>query len=90
MSRKKWSYSAGSKPFTIVVYEREPGGTLYGRVWDPTRSRGKEKGDWKRKSLGHTDKEQAKAYALEQAAKLRNGDAAPEPVNASETLLGIN
>ena len=66
----KWSYSAGEKPFTIVVYERELGGTLYGRVWDPTKSRGKKKGDWKRKSLGHRDKEQAKGYALEQAARL--------------------
>lgn len=75
MSGKKWSYSAGSKPYTIVVYEREPGGTLYIRAWDPTKSRGNRPGGWIRKSLGHRDREVATAYALEQAGKLRKGDA---------------
>ena len=74
MSKKmKWSYSAGERPYTVVVYEREPGGPLQARVWNPTLSSGK--GGWRRKSLGHTDRERAKTYASEQTAALRKGDA---------------
>ena len=73
MSKKqKWSYSAGERPYTVVVYEREPGGPLQARVWNPTLSNGN--GGWRRKSLGHTDRERAKTYALEQTAKLRKGE----------------
>ena len=68
--RKRWSYSAGSRPHTVTVYER--GGKLEARAWDPTL-RGK--GGWRRRSLGHNDRDQAKTYALEQAAKLKRGTA---------------
>lgn len=71
--RKRWSYSAGQKPHTVVVEEREVGGALRVRAWDATRRGGR--GDWVRRSLGHSDKEAAKSYALEQAAKLTKGDA---------------
>lgn len=71
MARKKWKYRAGSRPYTVIVYEREAGGFLYARVWDPTRRSGR--GGWRRVSLGHRDRERAKAYALAQAAKLREG-----------------
>ena len=71
--RKRWSYSAGERPHTVVVEEREVAGTLRVRAWDATRRGGK--GGWVRRSLGHRDKEAAKTYALEQAAKLKKGDA---------------
>ncbi len=71
--RKRWSYSAGERPHTVVVEEREAGGTLRVRAWDATRRGGK--GGWVRRSLGHRDREAAKTYALEQATKLSKGDA---------------
>lgn len=69
---RKWSYAAGERPNTVVVYERVLGGSLYVRAWDSTLSHGK--GAWRRTTLGHRDKERAKAYALEQAAKLMKGE----------------
>jgi len=71
--RKRWSYSAGERPHTVVVEEREVGGTLRVRAWDATKGGGK--GGWVRRSLGHRDREAAKTYALERAAKLSKGDA---------------
>ena len=71
--RKRWSYSAGERPHTVVVEEREVGGTLRVRAWDPTKRGGR--GNWVRRSLGHNDRDQAKAYALEQAVKLKRGTA---------------
>lgn len=50
MSRKKWSYSAGERPYTVVVYERTPGGTLQVRAWDPPLNGGK--GGWRRNDQG--------------------------------------
>lgn len=63
-----WKYSAGTRPHTVTVFEREPGGALYARAWDPTTPGGR-----RRRSLGHRDRDAAKVYALEQAAKLRKG-----------------
>ena len=71
MSSKKWKYAVGEKGGTVTVYEREPGGLLYARAFQPSLRSGK--GGYKRVSLKHRDKERAKAYALEQAAKLRQG-----------------
>lgn len=65
----RWSYTAGSRPYSVRVYERREGGNLYIAAWDPT-ARGGEGGEIRR-SLGHKDREKAKAYAEEQAAKLR-------------------
>lgn len=75
MSRKKkkpdrWTFSAGERPNTVIVEERRPGGPLYGRMWNPATKR------WARKSLKHSDKERARAWALEQAAKLARGEEA--------------
>jgi hypothetical protein len=69
--RKKWSHSAGDRPYTITVYERTPGGVLYARVWDPAGRSGE--GGWIRKSLKHRDRDRAKKYALDEAVKLRDG-----------------
>ena len=69
--RKRWSYSAGERPYTVVVEERVPGGMLRARAWDATKRGGR--GDWVRRSLGHRDKEAAKTYAKEQHLKLERG-----------------
>ena len=71
MSRKKWKYAVGEKGGMVTVYEREPGGLLYARAFDASLRTGK--GGYRRVSLGHRDKERAKAYALDQAAKLQKG-----------------
>ena len=71
MSSKKWKYAVGEKGGTVTVYEREVGGLLYARAFDSSlQSR---KGGYRRISLGHRDKERAKTFALEQAAKLKQG-----------------
>ena len=69
--RKRWSYSAGERPYTVIVEERVPGGVLRARAWDPTKRGGL--GNWVRRSLKHRDRGAAKTYALEQAAKLMKG-----------------
>lgn len=69
--RKCWTHAEGEKGATVTVYERRPGGILYARAFDPTRAGGK--GGYVRRSLKHRDQERAKTYALEQAAKLRQG-----------------
>jgi integrase len=68
---KCWSHAEGEKGETVTVYERRPGGLLYARVFDPARAGGK--GGYVRRSLKHRDQERAKTYALDQAAKLRQG-----------------
>lgn len=69
--RRRWSYSAGSYPATIRVYERTRGGVLYIAAWDPQARNGR--GGEIKRSLDHRDKYEAKRYAEEQAAKLRQG-----------------
>ena len=71
--RRLWRYAAGEKGCTVTVYERKEGGPIYARAYDPSLA-GK-RGGYRRVSLGHRDQERAKAYALEQAAKLREGHA---------------
>jgi hypothetical protein len=66
-----WAYSVGEKPNTITVYERNPGGTLYLRLWDAMARDGK--GNWIRKSLKHRDKAKAKKHARAELAKLEEG-----------------
>ncbi len=70
---KLWTYSAGDRGHTVTVYERERDGPLYARAYDPSLRNGR--GGYRRISLGHRDKEGVKAYALAQAAKLREGQA---------------
>ena len=72
--RKRWSYSAGEKPFVVTVEERVPGGVLRARAWDPTKRGGL--GNWVRKSLRHRDRGAATTYAKQQHLKLKEGDAA--------------
>ena len=76
MARKKpWSFSAGSRPHTVTVFERTAGGPLWVRVWDPTLQGGK--GGRRRLSLKHRNRERAKSYAFAQAALLREGEDEP-------------
>ncbi len=65
--------AAGGKGYTVTVYEREAGGLLYARAFDPSLQAGR--GGYRRVSLGHRDRERGKTYALDQAAKLREGRA---------------
>jgi integrase len=64
-----WSHTEGARGYTVTVYEREPGGVLYARTFDPKLGGGK--GGYRRLSLGHTNRERAEVYAVDQAAKLR-------------------
>ena len=51
MSSKKWKYAVGEKPEgTVTVYEREPGGLLYARAFDPSLESGK--GGYRRRFAG--------------------------------------
>ena len=71
MSDKKWKHAVGEKGGTVTVYERKVGGLLYARAFDASLRSGN--GGYRCVSLGHRDKERAKAYALQQAAKLQKG-----------------
>lgn len=77
-----WKHRAGGKGGSVTVYERSPGGPLYARVLDRSLAGGK--GGYRRISLKHTNRERAKTFALEQAAKLRQGR--NELVNGKVTL----
>jgi len=68
---KCWSHAEGEKGEKVTVYERRPGGLLHARTFDPSLAGGR--GGYRRVSLKHRDQERAKTYALEQAAKLRQG-----------------
>lgn len=70
---KRWTYTAGEKPHRVTVYEKEPGGVLWIRVWDPTLRNGK--GASVRRSLKHSDREKAKEYAGQQSTALAKGAA---------------
>lgn len=63
----RWRYTAGKRPYRVTVYERTPGGVIYGRVWDPVEQR------IIKRSLGHRDRDRAVAYADREAGKLRDG-----------------
>ena len=69
--KKKWTFSAGSRPNTVTIFERD--GNLHARAWDPTKRGGR--GDWSRRSLKHNDRARAITYAREQVAKLEQGTA---------------
>ena len=70
---QKWSYSVGERPDTVRVYERTPSGVLQVATWDRTI------GEYRRKSLGHRDRQRAKEYANQLAALLARDGATDEP-----------
>lgn len=78
--RKCWSYSAGERPYTVRVFEKVPDGVLYVRTWNA------ETGRWRKRSLGHRDRERAIAHAHEQTAKLRAGT---EELQRGDIKLGL-
>lgn len=79
--RTKWSFSAGTYPNTVRVFERETGGTLYASAWDPSA------GFARRISLRHKDRELAIQYAKDEEAKLRQGGTlAPSPTIGYVTM----
>jgi integrase len=81
MARKPtaWRYTAGRRPHRITVYEKEPGGLLYGRVWHP------ERGAYVKRSLGHTDQDRAEEWARQEAQRLATGRA---QLTTGTTTLG--
>jgi integrase len=72
MGKRRWKYSAGEWGCNrVAVEERTPGGILYARTFDPKLRAGK--GGYRSVSLKHRDQEQAKIFALQTAAKLKQG-----------------
>jgi hypothetical protein len=69
--RKKWRHSIGRRPNRVTVFEREPGGVIYRQIWDPSLRGGR--GNFRRSSLGHRDRDRAKAEAAEFHTKLLKG-----------------
>lgn len=71
-----WGVTVGGRGHTVRAMERKAGGALYLRWWDPTapgkRKRGQQ-GNYRFRSLGHTDKEIAETQAKELAARLLAG-----------------
>ena len=65
---KRWKFTTGTRPNTVTVLEREPGGLLHIRTWDPRKRNGR--GNWLRRALGHRDRDRAKKLAIRQAAEL--------------------
>ena len=64
---KTWKSTEGERPHTVTVYEREPGGVLYMRIWDPRLEA------CRRKSLEHRDKKLARRQARAEAVNLAAG-----------------
>lgn len=76
---KLWSHTEGRRPNRVCVFERQPGGNLYVRVWNRTAGR------YIKRALGHRDQERATVYAAEQYAKLLAG---VEEIQQGRTTIG--
>lgn len=85
---KLWHYTAGEHGAKVTVEEREPGGILYVRMWDPAGGKGGE-GAQVRRSLGHRDQVRAKAYAHAAAEKLALGTRLTAQVPTLRTVLQL-
>jgi len=74
---KTWSYSVGERRdkigggVRVRVYEREPGGVIYLAIFDPEMRDGR--GGYRRVSLKHADRKQARAEADDAYEALRRG-----------------
>ena len=64
---KNWKATVGERPHTVTVYEREPGGVLYLRIWDPALEA------VRKRSLRHRDKKLARRQARAEAVNLAEG-----------------
>ena len=76
--KKLWSATCGSRPHTVLVFEREKGGILYLQAWSARE------GKPVRRSLGHRDRELALEEAEREAKALRDG--AEQPVSGPITV----
>jgi integrase len=79
--RSPWRFRAGARGYRVTVYEREQGGALYARTWHPARQR------FVRRSLGHTDRDRAQSWAVDEARRLKEGRA--ELATGSVTLARV-
>ena len=62
--QRAWRKTVGGYGHTVIVEERSPGSVLYVRWWDPTapgKRRTGRPGNWRKRSLGHRNKELGKA-----------------------------
>jgi len=68
--RKRWKVTVGGYGHRVTAFEREAGGPLYLKWWDPTRPNGKQRGNSAWRALGHRDRERAEKQARELSARL--------------------
>src|SRR5687767_807898 len=81
--RKKvalWHFVSGERGGRVWVGEREAGGVLYTRYWDP------EKRVQVYVSLRHRDRERARRYAQEQADRIADGRVPSHGVTVAQLL----
>jgi len=71
--KRAWRKTVGGYGHTVIVEERSPGSVLYLRWWNPggagKRNNGKT-GNWRKRSLGHRDKELGEEQGKELAGRL--------------------
>jgi hypothetical protein len=71
--KRAWRKTVGGYGHTVIVEERSPGSVLYLRWWDRSaagkRNNGKT-GNWRKRSLGHRDKELGEEQGKELAGRL--------------------
>jgi hypothetical protein len=71
--KRAWRKTVGGYGHTVIVEERSPGSVLYLRWWD-RRAAGKRNngktGNWRKRSLGHRDKELGEEQGKELAGRL--------------------
>ena len=70
---RAWSKTVGGYGHTVIVEERSPGSPLYLRWWDPNAAGKRQNnapGNWRKRSLGHRDKELGEEQGKELAGRL--------------------
>ena len=72
---KLWSWSAGEWGSRVRVSERTRGGVIQIAAWDPTTNGGK--GGYRRESLGHRNRAEARREARRVAAALESDQSTP-------------
>lgn len=71
--QKAWRKTVGGYGHTVIVEERSPGSVLYLRWWDPGatgKRRSGKTGNWRKRSLGHRNKELGEEQGRELAGRL--------------------
>ena len=85
--QRAWRKTVGGYGHTVIVEERSPGSVLYLRWWDasaPGKRRTGRPGNWRKRSLGHRDKELGQEQGRELAGRLL---ASQEATSTGRTTL---